>query len=215
MEIIKFNLKGDWRDLDDYIIERAVSVIKKGGSIVYPTDTVYGLGVDALRIESIRRLFRIKRRPETKPIPVMVRDIIMAHQLAFIDKEKEKILKAVWPGAITVVLEKREIVPSLLTAGKKTIGLRISDHPFTRFLMNKLEIPLTATSANFSGEPSLTSSLEVIKTFEKVYPQPDLILDAGDLPVNQPSTVLDLSGSHPRILRIGPVSKRELEKILG
>jgi L-threonylcarbamoyladenylate synthase len=210
MEIIKFNLSGDWRDLDNRIIEAAAGVIKRGGSIVYPTDTVYGLGVNALKPYSIERLFKIKKRPETKPAPVMVQDIEMVKQLAYLDRKIERILKEVWPGQVTVVLEKKPIVPDILTANRKTIGLRIPDHPFTQALMENLAEPITATSANFSGEPPLSSSMEVIKIFEKAYPRPDLILDAGELPSSPPSTVLDLTGSQPKILRIGPVSKKDL-----
>jgi L-threonylcarbamoyladenylate synthase len=143
----------------------------------------------------------------------MIRDIEMAKQLAFIDKKTEKILEVVWPGPVTVVLEKRQIVPAILTAGQRTIGLRIPDCQFAQALMENLTEPVTATSANFSGDPPLTSSLEVIKAFERAYPRPDLILDAGDLPANPPSTVLDLTGDRPKILRVGPVSKEELLKM--
>jgi L-threonylcarbamoyladenylate synthase len=215
MEIIKFNLVGDWRDLDNRIIEQAVKVIKRGGSIVFPTDTVYGLGVNALSSSSIERLFKIKKRPESKPVPVMVKDIEMAKQLAFIDRKTEKILQEVWPGQVTAVLEKKQIVPEILTAGKSTIGLRIPDCQFTQALMEDLTEPITATSANFSGEPPLSSSMEVIKIFEKAYPRPDLILDAGELPPSPPSTVLDLTGPQPKILRVGPVTKKDLMKMFG
>lgn len=213
MEIIKFNLSGQWDDLDNKIIQTAAGVIQRGGGIVYPTDTVYGLGVSALKECDIERLFKIKKRPETKPIPVMIRDVEMAKELAYVDKRIEKALASVWPGPVTVVLEKKQVVPDILTANKKTIGLRIPDCPFTQLLMEKLAEPITATSANFSGQPPLASSREIIKIFEKAYPRPDLILDAGDLVNRQPSTVLDLTGSQPKILRVGPATKKELMNI--
>lgn len=213
MEIIRFNLLNNWADSDNRILEIAIGVIQRGGVIVYPTDTVYGLGVNALEPHRIGRLFKIKKRPKTKPVPVMVRDIEMAKQLAFIDRKAEKILTSVWPGPVTVVLEKKQIVPDILTAGKRTIGLRIPDCQFTRVLMENLAEPLTVTSANFSGQPPLTSCREVIKVFEKAYPRPDLILDSGDLPVSPPSTVLDLTGSQPKITRVGPVNKKQLLKM--
>lgn len=214
MEIIKFNLAGNWQDLDNEIIETAAKIIRRGGSVVYPTDTVYGLGVDALKEYSVERLFKIKKRPGTKPVPVIVRDIEMAKKIAYVDKKQEKALESVWPGQVTVVLEKRDIVPNILTSGKKTIGIRIADCPLTKFLMEKLENPITATSANFSGEPSLISSREVIKIFGKAYPRPDLILDAGDLPESPASTVLDLTDQKPKITRVGPISKKDLMKML-
>ena len=210
MEIIKFNLS----DLDYRIIEIAVGVIKRGGSIVYPTDTVYGLGVNALKPQNIDRLFKIKKRPETKPVPIMVRDIAMAKQLAFIDKKTEEALEQVWPGQVTVILEKRPIIPDILTANKKTVGLRIPNSQFTQLLMENLDEPITVTSANFSGESPLISSTEVVKVFNKAYPRPDLILDAGDLPPSPPSTVLDLTSSQPKITRVGPITKKDLMKML-
>ncbi|MAF20633.1 MAG: threonylcarbamoyl-AMP synthase [Parcubacteria group bacterium] len=215
MEVIRFNLSGQWNDIEQNIIEIAVGVIKRGGSFVYPTDTVYGLGVDALRIDSIERLFKIKKRPATKPVPIMIRDIEMAKQIAFVNKKQEAVLKKVWPGPVTVVLEKRRIIPEVLTAKQRTIGLRIPDCQFTQALMENLVEPITVTSANLSGQPPLISSREVIKNFEKAYPRPDLILDAGDLPASPPSTVLDLTSSQPKILRVGPVSGKDLMKILS
>ncbi|MFH1966746.1 MAG: L-threonylcarbamoyladenylate synthase, partial [Patescibacteria group bacterium] len=187
MEIIKFD--------DDHAIELAVKVIKRGGSIIYPTDTVYGLGVSALNLHAVERLFKIKKRPESKPAPIMVKNIEMAKKLAYIDAKTERILREVWPGQVTVVLEKRSIVPDILTAGLKTVGLRIPNHYFTQLLMENLNEPITATSANFSGEPSLGSAAEIIKIFNNAYPRPDLILDARELPLSPPSTVLDLTSS--------------------
>lgn len=210
MEIIKFNLS---EELDNRIVEVAAGVIQRNGSVVYPTDTVYGIGVKALDKHNIERLFKIKKRPETKPVPIMVRDIAMAKKLAFINREKEKFLKEVWPGPVTVVLEKRDIVPGILTANRRTVGLRIPNFSFTQALMAQLEEPITVTPANFSGEAPLSSAKEVIKIFAKAYPRPDLILDAGDLPSSAPSTVLDLTGSGPKITRVGPVSKKQLDKL--
>ena len=214
MEIIRFNLKGDWSDLDHRIIEQAIKVIKRGGSIVFPTDTVYGLGVSALNPYSIERLFKIKKRPEGKPIPIIVKNIRMAKELAYIDKRIEKALLEVWPGQVTVILEKRSIVPDILTAGRKTVGLRIPNNYFTQYLMEYLDEPITATSANLSNKLPLISSMEVIKIFEKTYPSPDLILDAGELPPSPPSTVLDLTSSQPKITRIGPISKKDLMEMI-
>ena len=213
MEIIKINLSTDWNN--PKIIHKAITVIQRNGSIVYPTDTVYGLGVNALRAHCLERLFKIKKRPETKPVPVMIGDIAMAKKLAFVDRKTEKVLEAVWPGPVTVVLKKREIVPDILTAGKMTIGLRIPDCRLIQILLANLEEPITATSANFSGSPPLISVAEIIEIFAKAYPRPDLILDAGDLPNSPPSTVLDLTGSQPKILRVGPTSKKDLLKFLG
>ena len=213
MEIIKINLSTDWNN--PKIIHKAITVIQRNGSIVYPTDTVSGLGLMSFRSILLARLFNKKKRPETKPVPVMIGDIAMAKKLAFVDRKTEKVLEAVWPGPVTVVLKKREIVPDILTAGKMTIGLRIPDCRLIQILLANLEEPITATSANFSGSPPLISAVEIIEIFAKAYPRPDLILDAGDLPNSPPSTVLDLTGSQPKILRVGPTSKKDLLKFLG
>lgn len=214
MEIIKFNLRGDWSDLDNRIIEEAIKVIKRGGSVVFPTDTAYVLGVNALESHSVERLFKIKKRPDSKPVPIMVKNIKMAKQLAYIDKKTEKILLEIWPGQVIVILEKKPIIPNILTANRKTIGLRIPNHYFTQYLMENLDEPVTITSANFSGQSDISSSTEIIKIFNKTYPRPDLILDAGQLPPSPPLTVLDLTDSQPKITRVGPISKKDLMEML-
>ena len=210
MEIVKINFSNP----DISYIEKAVKVVRLGGVIVYPTDTVYGLGADALRISSIERLFKIKKRPLNKPVPVMVKDIEMAEEIAFIDDKTKMILKKIWPGPVTVVLRKRSIVPTILTAGRENIGLRIPDCLVCEKIMEILDAPITCTSANISGESPCVCSEDVIKAF-KDYPRPDLILDAGCIKHSLPSTVLDLTGKKPKFLRIGPVNKKDLLKILG
>lgn len=198
----------------DEIIERTIRTLKQGGSVIYPTDTVYGLGVNALDERAVRRLFKIKERPPKKAVPIIVRDIEMAKKVAFFDKKKEKILRAVWPGQVTVVLPKREILPAVLTGGEWTVGTRIPDYRFTEILMEKLEFPITTTSANISGNPPSGNIDEVLEQFKSKALKPDLVLDVGNLPESKPSTVLDLTSSRAKILRIGPVSKEELLKIL-
>ncbi|HEB01418.1 MAG TPA: Sua5/YciO/YrdC/YwlC family protein [Candidatus Portnoybacteria bacterium] len=143
-----------------------------------------------------------------------VRDIEMASQVAYLSPRIEKILKAIWPGAVTVVLNKKEILSDILTANQKTIGLRIPDHQISQSLANELDFPLTATSANLSGQPASGQIKEVIEQFKGSLAQPDLVLDAGDLSPSQPSTVIDLKDSQLRILRVGPVTKEELLKML-
>lgn len=210
MKILEINPKNPTEE----IMAEAVKMIRWGGSVVFPTDTVYGLGVDALSERAVSRLFKIKKRPLNKPVPVMVKDIAMAQQLAFIDSKIERVLEQVWPGPVTVVLEKRGIIPSILTAGQAKIGLRIPNYRLTQELIEQFNKPITCTSANFSGEQPILCADAVIKIYQKIYPRPDIILDAGCLENKSPSTVLDLTGSKPKILRIGPVSKKDLLDIL-
>jgi len=184
-------------------IQEAIDVMARGGAIVYPTDTVFGLGVNALDQDAIRRLYRIKNRPFDRPMPIIVADIKMAKKLAYISDRTEKILKAVWPGPVTVILQRK-------TGG--TIGLRIPNHPVPIQLAQKF--PITGTSANLSGEETGKNIFEVQRQFQNHHPQPDLILDLNGEIKNQPSTVLDLTTSKPKILRIGPVSKTQLLELL-
>jgi len=146
---------------------------------------------------------------------VVVRDIAMAGKIAFMEKKVEKALAMVWPGAITVILWRRSKLPEVLSAGQQTIGLRVPDYKLTYWLAENMGRPYVATSANITGEPATTKISQVLKYFDQAYLKPDLVLDAGDLKFAQPSTVLDLTGSKPKITRIGPVDKKKLLEILS
>jgi L-threonylcarbamoyladenylate synthase len=198
-----------------YGIEKAAQFVSRGGVVVVPTDTVYGLAVDAMDEQAVKRLFKTKQRPETKPVPIIVRDMEMAKKLAYIDKRLERILSLVWPGAVTVVLQKKYDLPELVTAGKKTIGLRLPDYKLLYYLLQAVGRPLTATSANISGEEPSNKVEDVLFQFRGEFYKPDLVLDAGELKYSQPSTVLDLSTDKPKIIRIGPVNPKKLMEILS
>ena len=180
MEIVKPSLK------------KAVKAIREGKILVCPTDTVYGLVCDAANKKAVEKLFKIKKRPRNKPIPIFVRDIKMAKKLAKIDKEKELFLKQVWPGKVTVVLKSKN-------QGK--IGLRIPKYKWLLGLAEQLNRPLTGTSANISGRPASTKIKEVFRQFRGQKHQPDLVINAGDLKKSKPSTVIDLTVWPPKILR--------------
>lgn len=213
MKIVKIN-PNNLRESVDAMAE-AVRIIKMGGTIIYPTDTVYGLGCNATNHEAVSRLFRIKKRPKTKPVPVIARDMAMVKELAWFDEKVEEALAKIWPAAVTVVLKKKYILPEIITAGKVTVGIRIPDYKLVHYLMEVAGVPLVATSANISGQQPSHRIGEVLKQFEKETLQPDLVMDAGDLPGSEPSTVLDLSEGQPRIIRIGPVNKKKLLEILA
>lgn len=209
MQIIKLNIINPQTE----IIQTTADILARGGCVVYPTDTVYGLAVNALRPDSVERLFKIKRRPENKAVPVMVKDIEMARKLAYFDKKTEKVLESIWPSAVMVVLPKRGWLSDVLTGGKATIGLRIPDYGFISILMENIDFPITATSANISGQNPSGNIREIISQFRES-PKPDLVLDAGNLPKSEPSTVLDLTLPKPKITRIGPVNKNQLLEML-
>jgi len=176
MEIIKLNLL------------KTIKALRRGMVLVCPTDTVYGLVCSANNKKAVERIYKIKKRPKNKLLPIFVRDVKMAKKLVKINPEQEKFLKKVWPGAVTVVIE------------RKKSALRIPNHKFVLNLV-KHAGPLAETSANISGEAPTTKIAEVLKYFKGRKYQPDLVLDAGDLKKSKPSKVIDLTGPRPITLR--------------
>lgn len=182
------------------IIKKAVRYIKEGKVIVCPTDTVYGLVADATNKKAVERIIKIKRRVEKKPLSKFIKSVGEAKKFAKISKSQENFLKRVWPGKVTVVLEKKK-GKKIYEVGKRTIGLRIPNYKLINVLLRKINRPLIGTSANVSGKPASTKIKEVIRQFKNQRYQPDLVVDAGNLPKNRPSRVIDLSGEKIKILR--------------
>lgn len=195
--LIKINSKNPERK----VVEKAVRIIKKGGVAVFPTDTVYGLLADAGNKKAVEKIFKIKKRPKTKPLAIFAKNIEMAKKYAFIGGKQEKFLKKNWPGKITAILKSKNNLPAGLAAKNKTIGIRIPDYKLTDSLFRELDFPLVQTSANISGGGATTKIGEVLKQFAGKKIKPDLIIDAGDLSGSRPSKVVDLTGKKPRILR--------------
>ena len=213
MKILKVNPE-NLRESEKALLE-AAKVIYQGGSVVIPTDTVYVLAMDATRDITVDRLFKLKKRPKEKAVSVIVCDLEMAKKIAIINQRLEQAADLLWPGPLTVVLKSKFRLPSNLADGRSTIGVRIPDYKLTRYLVELLGRPITATSANITGLQPARKTKEVIEQFENEYLKPDLVLDAGELKCTQPSTVLDLTGLEPKIVRIGPVSKQKLMEILS
>ncbi len=210
MKIIQVDLNKDSSD----VIREAVNVLNYGGTVVYPTDTLYGLGANALNEIAIRKVFRIKKRSFSKPLPMIVRDCSWVKELANIKHRHAGIIKKVWPGKVTVVLGKKDIVPGALTAEFNSVGIRIPDYIFTDRLLAKFGYPLTSTSANISGQVPTNDINKIIEIFSKSAEKPDLIIDAGILPKSEPSMIIDLTGDKPKILRISPTKPEKLLKLL-
>lgn len=206
MKILKLSSK--------QILRKTLQVITKGGVVVCPTDTVYGLIADAENKTAVGKIFKLKKRYIKKPLPVFVRDLKMARHLVNINKKQEKILKNCWPGKLTAVLKAKLLkFPKGILSKDKKIGLRIPDHKFLKDLLKKIDRPLVETSANISGKKALTKAKEVLKEFEEQKYQPDLFLDAGNLKPSLPSTVIDLTNL--KILRKGQIKKSKILKILN
>ena len=185
------------------IVDRAVRVLRRDGIIAYPTDTLYGLGGDAFSDDAILRVFEAKQRPLGKPISVAVCDTEMLCAIAFTNELALEFISRFLPGPATVILEARSCIPDLLTGGTGMIGVRIPAHDLALRIIRAFDSPITATSANVSGEKDPASPQEIRVPY-------DLLVDAGALP-GTPSTVVDLVEG--RILRSGE-SAREIGEFL-
>jgi L-threonylcarbamoyladenylate synthase len=207
-------------------IKAAVKVLKSGGCVVFPTDTTYGLAVDALNLQAVKRVYRIKGRNFNKPIHVVVGSLSQAKQLVSVNYQAKKLCKKFLPGALTIVLPikyqsfsstdklgKKMLALRLLSAGLGSLGIRMPKNKIALDLVRKLNSPITATSANISGRPACYSAEEVIVQFKNRKYRPDIILDAGRLLKVKPSTVVACNGQSVKILRVGPVSSKQILKI--
>lgn len=181
-------------------VKEAVGALRKGKVIVCPTDTVYGLVADATNKKAVQKIFKIKKRPAGKPIPIFVANIQMAKRYAKISPSQELFLKKVWPGRVTLVLDSKNRLPHLLGTFK-TIGLRIPKYPFISLIFKKFKRPLTGTSANLSGVPASGNIKDVLSQFQNKKYTPDLVFDAGRLPRPRPSKIIDITGPKKKILR--------------
>jgi L-threonylcarbamoyladenylate synthase len=194
MEFVKINSENFAKT-----IKLAAELIKEGKVIIFPTDTVLGLICDAGNRKAVEKVFKIKRRPKSKPISIFVRDIKTAKELAQINKIQEEFLEKNWPGKVTAVLRRRK-GPRLYGVDENTIALRIPNHKFLNVLLKKIKIPLAQTSVNISGEPEITEAKNGLKIFKSNRYRPDLIIDDGVLRKSAPSKIIDLSGQKIKIL---------------
>lgn len=195
-------------------IDEAAVLIKNGGLLGLPTETVYGLAANALDGKAIARIFEAKGRPAFNPLIIHVADINAAKELAIFDARADAIVTALWPGPLSIVLKQQPDCPvSLLaTAGLPTIALRCPAHPIAHQVLEKCGVPVAAPSANSSGTLSPTSAQHVAESLGNAI---DLILAAGSSQVGLESTVLDLSGDVPVILRPGAVTPDDIAQVLG
>jgi L-threonylcarbamoyladenylate synthase len=198
---------------DSAAILRAAQVVRSGGLVAFPTETVYGLGANALASAAVAKIFAAKGRPSTNPLIVHVANIEEAKNLVSSwPARADRLAKQFWPGPLTLVLPKQAHVPDLVTAGGPTIALRIPAHPVALALLNACQLPIAAPSANRSTELSPTTAAHVLGGLADVI---DLLLDAGPTTGGLESTVLDVTTDPPRLLRPGLVTVAQLEAILG
>ena len=197
----------------DPAIEEAAAILVSGGLVAFPTETVYGLGADGLNPEAVARIYAAKGRPATNPVILHVEGIAAAKALVTQWPEAaQRLADRFWPGPLTLVLPASETVPAIVRAGGSTVALRCPDHPIALALIRATGRPLAAPSANRSQQLSPTLAEHVASSLGEAV---DLILDGGPTAAGLESTILDLSGTRPRILRPGPIGAGELADILG
>lgn len=195
MKIVKINPKNP----EPRVIDEAVDELRRGGVVVYPTDTCYGIGVDISNIFAVEKVYKIKSRYERKPLSVIVNDLEMIQKIALVEEHKKEILKKYLPGPYTFFLLNLDYK----NFKHPIIAVRIPNYTITLAIANKFGKPYATTSANISGfEPSY-SVADFMSQIKNNRYQPDLILDAGKLSKNLPSTIVDISTDKPRIIRAG------------
>ncbi|OGM24650.1 threonylcarbamoyl-AMP synthase [Candidatus Woesebacteria bacterium RIFCSPLOWO2_01_FULL_39_61] len=213
MEIIKI----EGTKPNELEVEKIKSFLDKGKIVVLPTETVYTFATDATNLDALKKIYELKGRDFSKPLHVVVSSIRMAQKYVYITPIAEKLAKRFLPGPLTLVLKKKKgRLPDLLTSNLPTLGIRIPDLPLNKIVSEKLKVPYTTTSANISGEANPYSIEQVLKQLSKEKQTfVDLMVDVGSLPQLKPSTLIDLTQSPPKILREGPISKKDLEKVIG
>jgi L-threonylcarbamoyladenylate synthase len=192
-------------------IEKGIAILKQGGLVAFPTDTVYGLGACAYIPQAVERVYQVKGRARDMALPLLVANNTQISEVA------ENIPLVAWllirrflPGALTLVLPKSKSVPDVVTAGGKTVGVRIPAHPVPIALIEGLAAPIVGTSANLTGQPSPLTADEV---YAQLGDKVDLIIDGGRCPGGRESTVVDVTGETPVVLREGAISIEELKKV--
>ena len=189
-------------------IEKAAQLLKAGGLVAFPTDTVYGVGAHGFSPQAVEKIYQVKGRPLNRAIPLLLAGAqSLSHVAQDITPEAWLLVEKFWPGALTVVLRRRPVVPDIVTGGGPTVALRVPDHAFTLRLIRAAGSPLATTSANLTGHPDPRTAQEVANYLEG---RIDLILDGGRCPGGIPSTVVDLTTTPPVIVRPGAIPSQEL-----
>ena len=193
-------------------LEEPARIIKNGGIVVFPTETVYGIGTNGLDEKAIEKLYKVKQRLFDKPISLLVSNMEMIENLAkYITDVEYKLMEAFFPGPLTIILKKKDIVPNILTANTETVGIRMPDAEIARKLIEYANVPIAAPSANISGKPTGTNINSIIKDFgENV----DFYINEGESKLGIGSTIVKVVEGIPKILRKGSISKEQIDKVL-
>lgn len=192
-------------------VEKGIDILKRGGVIAFPTDTVYGLGAGMAFREAVERIYRLKGRPRGMALPLLLADVSQISEYASnVPPVAWTLAKKFLPGALTLVLLKADSVPDYVVAGGRTVAVRVPAHPVPQALARGVGMPIVGTSANLSGKPSLVTAADVCEQFgDKI----DLVIDGGRSPGGKESTIVDVSGDKVVLLREGAISRKELELV--
>ncbi len=195
-------------------LNQAAQFIRENKTVIFPTETVYGLGANALSDDAVSKIFVAKGRPQDNPLIVHVSSIEMLESLILnpLDDKSKKLIDAFWPGALTLVLKHSDVVPESVCAHLDTVGIRMPDHPIALKLIELAGVPIAAPSANISGKPSPTEAEHVISD---MLGRVDMIITASKSRIGVESTVLDMSSPIPTLLRPGGVTVSQIESVIG
>lgn len=194
-------------------IEQAIDALQEGEVVVFPTETVYGVGVDSTNYDAVDKLFEVKKRPKDNPVTLHVSDVEMVMDVAEVTEAARKLMAAFWPGALAIILNvKKNTVSPNVNAGKKTVGFRLPDNEIATLLIRGLGRPVAGTSANVSGQLSSTSFKQVTDYFQD---NVAAFIDGGPSKIGIESTVIDLTTDIPTIIRPGSIQKKQIEEVLG
>ena len=197
----------DYEEIERYL--------KAGKLIIYPTDTVYGVGGIIESEETIENIYKAKERNFKSPLIVLVSDMEKIEKIAYINEKNrekiEKLIKRFWPGGLTIILKRKDNVPDIMVSGGATVGVRMPEHEIALNIISRAGGMLPTTSANISGEATPKSYVELSEKFKS---RVDIIVDGGECPIGSASTIIDMS-DEPKILRLGAISVEEIEKVIG
>lgn len=206
-------IKIDINNTDKEKLNVAAEALREGKIVAFPTETVYGLGANALNPAAVEKIFIAKGRPSDNPLIVHIADKEKVFELAEKIPQKATVLMdKLWPGPLTLVFEKSSVIPAIITAGLNTVGVRMPEHPVARELIRLAGIPVAAPSANVSGKPSTTTAQHVLDDLDGKI---EIIVDAGSSRVGLESTVLDVTVEPPMLLRPGGITPKQIEDIIG
>lgn len=206
-------IKVDVNNIDHSVLRKASALLREGGLVAFPTETVYGLGANGLDNKAVKRIFEAKGRPSDNPLILHISDVKELDKLVTsIPENAVKLMNRFWPGPMTMVLKKSFQVPEAVTAGLDTVAVRMPDHDIARLLIRYAGVPVAAPSANLSGKPSPTSADHVI---EDLMGRVEIIIDGGSVSIGVESTVIDVNYSHVTVLRPGGITVEQIRGVVG